>query len=332
MRLSPAFRQFLRSCLSHALRWSFTLLVLLVFGYAVFVAIRFHHIDTRAYAWMRQLAHAHAAAPPSGGRVLGAYAMQQGPIEVQGVRRNLSGLAFDADTQTLISVVNRPAQLVRLSLDGQVTSTHRLLNAADVEGVAYLGQGRVALLEEGRHRIVLSTLPATPDADLDLQGAVALQLSLNNSASAEGVLAGNAGFEGIGYDLKKDQLYVAKEHSPRALYRITGLGRPAPGKAMNVSIENLSDWVLDAAVVGTDLSSVEVDPSSGHLLLLSDESQTLVELDEQGLLLGRFNLSGWPGAGRAVPQAEGTAMAPNGDIFIVSEPNLFYRLAPSKVR
>ncbi|KQR50477.1 SdiA-regulated domain-containing protein [Acidovorax sp. Leaf160] len=316
----------------HALRWSITLTILVALAYAVFVAIRFHHVDTRVYAWASQLLQ--GGAPPSvapGGRRLDSYQLDAPPLKVQGVDRNLSGLTFDAETRTLLSVVNRPARLVRLSLEGKVIAQHRLLHAADVEGVTYVGQGRVALLEEGRNRVVLAALPSAPDAEIDLADTFALTLSMDPpSGTASGVLASNAGFEGIGYDHAKDALYVVKEHSPRALYRIGGLASYTPGQALRVSIENLSEWVGNASVVGTDLSSVEVDPASGHLLLLSDESQTLVELDATGKLLGRTHLSGRPGEGVAVPQAEGIAMTPEGDIFIVSEPNLFYHFRPAK--
>ena len=332
MRPSLTFANFLRACALHTLRWSITLLCLMALSWAAFVAIRFHHVDTRLYAWASQwVRNPSPAHPAPGGRRLDSYVLETGPTAVAGVHRNLSGLTFDAETRGLISVVNRPAQLLRLSLDGRVTSRHRLLNAADVEGVAYLGRGRVALLEEGRNRIVLATLPAAPDADLDLSGAAALALSLDEHPDgATGVLAANAGFEGIGYDPERDALYVAKEHSPRALYRVVGLAAHVPGQGLNVEIRNLSDWVEDASVVGTDLSSVEVDPATGHLMLLSDESQTLVELDASGQPLGRLRLPGQHGGVLAVPQAEGIAMSPQGDIFIVSEPNLLYRLRPAQ--
>ena len=321
-------RQFLHSCLLHALRWSFTLLVLAALAYAGFIAVRFHHLDTKLYAWFQSLDTSPEQGTDAPGLALAQYRMDIKAMPIAGIDRNLSGLSFDTDANQLIAVVNRPARLYRLSLEGKVLSRHRLQHASDVEGVAYLGGNRVAIIEEGKSRIVLTELPAQADADIDVHQGFALQLTLESPEPA-GMRSGNQGFEGVGYDAQRDHLYVAKEHSPRALYRITGLARkgaPQP-QAASISIENLSHWVQHPAV-GTDLSSVEVNSANGHLLLLSDESQSLVELDTAGRLVSRFDLSYWQGHDTAVPQAEGITIAPDGTIFIVSEPNLFYRLQP----
>lgn len=316
-------RSFFRSCALHAVRWTFTLGVLVALLYAVYIGIRFHHIDTHVYAWFTS-EDVPARAPSLAGRGLEHYRMAGQPLQVAGVRRNLSGLAFDGDAQQLIAVVNRPALLLTLSLEGVVTARHPLLHAADVEGVAYLGQGRVALVEEGRSRVLFTTLPDDATASIDLKESFALHLGLS-APERDGVLAGNVGFEGIGYDQARDQLYVAKEHSPRALYRISGLVPREEGLPAGVSIENLSHWVALDAVVGADLSSVEVDPATGHVLLLSDESQSVVELDRQGVFVGRLDLSSWGADTAAIPQAEGVAMGADGTLYIVSEPNGFYR-------
>ncbi|MCK1978000.1 SdiA-regulated domain-containing protein, partial [Jeotgalicoccus huakuii] len=69
-----------------------------------------------------------------------------------------------------------------------------------------------------------------------------------------------------------------------------------------------------------------VDPRTGHLLALSADSNMLLELDEQGqqvsfmTLLGGFN-----GLRDTIPRAEGVAMDDKGNLYMVSEPALFYR-------
>lgn len=325
--MRPASRAFLQSCLRHTVRWTFTLVALAAVAYALFIGVRFHHLDTRIYGWLRTLGEAPPAAPAvHNGLALADYVLEQA-TPVAGVTRNLSGLAFDTDRQQLIAVVNRPATLLRLSPDGQALSRHPLQHAADVEAVAYLGAGRVALVEEGRSRILFAQLPQAADAPMDLRQAFALHLSLQAPEQA-GLTTGNQGFEGLGYDARNDQLYVAKEHSPRALYRITGIARQDGRGSPSISVENLSHWVASDAAVGTDLSSVEVDGRTGHLLLLSDEAQSLVELDEQGRFLGRLDLGSVPGMPGPIPQPEGVAIDPQGTLYLVSEPNLFYRLRP----
>jgi uncharacterized protein YjiK len=39
---------------------------------------------------------------------------------------------------------------------------------------------------------------------------------------------------------------------------------------------------------------------------------------------------GWHGLKADVPQAEGIAVGPRGEIFVVSEPKLFYRFDPPR--
>ena len=80
----------------------------------------------------------------------------------------------------------------------------------------------------------------------------------------------------------------------------------------------------------TDLSSVTVHDATGNMALLSDMSSVLAEYAPDGAPLSLLTLwSGWHGLTRSVPQAEGVAIGPDGAVFIVSEPNLFYRFDPA---
>jgi uncharacterized protein YjiK len=74
-----------------------------------------------------------------------------------------------------------------------------------------------------------------------------------------------------------------------------------------------------------DFSSLTIDQRTGHLLVLSDESRMLLELDELGNPVSFISLAmGFNGLARSIKQAEGVAMDGQGTIYIVSEPNLFY--------
>ena len=75
----------------------------------------------------------------------------------------------------------------------------------------------------------------------------------------------------------------------------------------------------------TDLAALTVDPRSGHIVALSQESHLLVELDEHydprnfiALLRGLNGLE------HNIPQAEGVALDEAGNLYLVSERNLFY--------
>jgi len=75
-----------------------------------------------------------------------------------------------------------------------------------------------------------------------------------------------------------------------------------------------------------DLSSLTVHKETDHLLLLSHESHMRVEYNAGGQLLSLMGLQkGWSGLKDTVPQAEGLAVDAQRRLYIVSEPNLFYR-------
>ena len=93
----------------------------------------------------------------------------------------------------------------------------------------------------------------------------------------------------------------------------------------------LDDLKRDRRLFVRDLSSLQYDEGSGHLLALSDESRLVLELDVDGEPISSLSLlRGMQGLKRSVPQAEGLAMDEAGTLYLVSEPNLFYvfRKAP----
>ncbi|HWV63308.1 MAG TPA: SdiA-regulated domain-containing protein [Oxalicibacterium sp.] len=305
--------------LPHALRWLVTGSLLVVLGIAVYIGIRFYHVDNQLYLWWRDMRPSQtASAPQTGSLPLQAYRMDIDGRVIDGIDRNLSGLAFNHEAKQLIAVVNRPATLLTMDLEGHVLHRHRLRHASDVEGVAYLGNNRIALSEEGDSRILVTTLPAKADAELDLRDATSFALDMGSERD-------NAGFEGLGYDHRHDWLYIGKEHSPRGLYRISGLGENLRTGRVAIRVENLSHW-LDDKRIGTDLASVDVNEANGHLLLLSEESQRIVELDTAGKVANQLELRAL--ANEGMPQPEGVALGPDGTLYLISEPNLFYRLKP----
>ena len=219
--------------------------------------------------------------------------------------------------QRLWAVSNKPTALVALSVDGQLLATYPLKGMSDVDGVAWIGGNRLALVNGKRNRVALVEVPVTPQT-IDTTRAFSLVLRFGESEDS------NYGFQGLGYDLKRDRLYIAKEHSPRALYRVSGLNYLQAPDSRGLRIENVSRW-LDEVPFATDLSSVEVDPATGRVFLLSEESQMIVQLDgDSGEGRGMLSLSS-KGA-TPMPRPEGIATDEGGNLYIVSAPNLFYRL------
>jgi uncharacterized protein YjiK len=219
-----------------------------------------------------------------------------------------SGLTYRASSNTLFTVTGRHSQLVELSLDGEILRRIALVGFINPEAVEVLSDGKFAVSDE---RSGLLSIFALPDEALSVEASAAQQITL--------VAAGantNKGFEGLGWDARHQRLILAHERGPVALssldYPITGAPQPAPLVGQHLFVR--------------DLSSVAVDERTQHLLALSDESRLLLELDEQGKPVSFISLlGGLNGLTQSIKQAEGVAIDAEGNLYLVSEPNLFYR-------
>lgn len=291
--------------------WKWALLLLaLTLVYQVGV----QHLDNRLYFWIKTSWHETEWQHRS--LWLPGYQVRIDALPVAGVSDNLSGLTYDEGRDQLWAVVNNPEELLALSKEGELLARYPLSGFSDVEGITYLGDNLLLLAEERDQALVVVRLPEKPGA-LFREDHRALTLGID--------LGGNKGFEGVGYDRANDRLYVVKEHSPRKLYEVRGLKSSVQGD-FNLQVIDRQAWI-EHKVFATDLSSVHYDEQTGHLALLSDESKLMIELDaEDGKLISfRSLLSGFAGLQDSVPQAEGLTLDNQGNLYLVSEPNLFYR-------
>ncbi|MHA6478300.1 SdiA-regulated domain-containing protein [Stutzerimonas sp. KH-1] len=242
------------------------------------------------------------------------YRVKIDALPVATVEDNLSGLTYDERRDHLWGVVNNPEELLALDKDGGFLARYPLRGFQDVEGVTYLGDDLLVLTEERKQSLVIVQVPRVA-GPLQRTDARSITLALNDED--------NTGFEGVGYDRAGDRLFVVKEHSPRKLYEIQGIKRSLAGD-MDIKIIDRQAWI-DKLDMASDLSSVHFDEQTGHLVLLSDEAKMMLELDAEGELVSFRSLwRGFAGLERSVPQAEGMTFDAQGNLYLVSEPNLFY--------
>lgn len=238
-------------------------------------------------------------------------------IEAQplaGLKNNVSGLAYVPRRGTLFTVTNSPPTVAELTTDGRLLRVIPIAGARDLEGIAHLGDEFFALADEHGHRIYRVRI-TRQTRHIDVSEAPSLGLDIWPDE--------NRGFEALAWDEKRQRLFVGKEKRPLAIFEIGGLS-DWHGK-MNLRI---SQWRAKRppARFMRDQSSLDLVATTGNLLVLSDESGLLAEYGQDGELFGLMVLwPGWHGLKRAVPQGEGVATDENGNIYIVSEPNLFYR-------
>ena len=269
-------------------------------------AVHWLRLDARALLWLeesRSTAEERAASLwlPDYKAVL--------QIEVPGFEKEeFSDLAYNPATGTLFTVSGKQPLLIELSRTGKVLRSIPVIGASNLEGVAVLEGGCMAITDERQHRLSIFRV----DADTREIGAEQLvqQVDLGHAEDP------NKGFEGLAWDKRHQRLLLGKEKYPVMLY-----GLPVDGCRVTGELHEL------AGLGGymTDLAALTVDPRSGHILALSQESHLVVELNERYQPRNFIALlRGLNGLDHYIPQAEGLAIDDAGTLYVVSEHNLFY--------
>ncbi|VVP08564.1 putative protein YjiK [Pseudomonas fluorescens] len=219
-----------------------------------------------------------------------------------------SDLAYDPQTKTLFSVMGDKPFLVELTLQGDILRKMPLVGWSNPEGVTAMGNGLLAIVDERNHLLSIVKV----DADTrELNIADFPKYDLGPSKNQ------NKAFEAVAWDPRKQQLLLGEERPP-ALFSWSSDG----SQTLTGDKQKIASDELDIR----NLSALAIDPRTGHTLVLSADSHLLLELDEKGeqvsfmTLLGGFN-----GLKKTIPRAEGVTMDEAGTLYMVSEPNLFYR-------
>jgi len=292
-----------------ALRWYVWLLLVLAAAYGLAFAM---HWDDRGLLWLRERFESQAEQKAS--IWLPDYRVVIDGKLLPGMEKDeASDLSYNPQTKTLFSVMGKNPFLVELTLQGDVLRKMPLVGWSNPEGVTVLQNGLMAIVDEREHMLSIVKV----DADTrELNIANFPKYDLGPSKDQ------NKAFEAITWDPRNQQLLLGEERPP-ALFTWKSDG----GQTLKGDKQKLSSDELDIR----NLSALEIDPRTGHTLLLSADSHLLLELDEKGeqvsfmTLLGGFN-----GLKNTIPRAEGVTMDEVGTLYMVSEPNLFYRFEKQK--
>ncbi|MFC6446633.1 SdiA-regulated domain-containing protein [Shinella zoogloeoides] len=258
-----------------------------------------------------------------GGLSLPAFRVRIEALPIEGISADLSGLTYNAQSDTLFGVVNRPQAVVEISTEGRLLRRIALEGARDIEGITHVEGSRFVVVDEATHRISWFTIePGT--TRIDLGAAPFFTLDLGGFA--------NMGVEGVSWDQKAGTLLLSQEMLPARVLAIDGLEETARGDGLQLAIRKCAlDLPLGPSFA--DFSALSAHDATGNLLLLSHMTGAVAEFSPAGEPVGLMLLwAGRHGLKKSVPQAEGIAVGKDGDLYIVSEPNLFYRFSPQAAR
>ncbi|EAB6842328.1 YjiK family protein [Salmonella enterica subsp. salamae] len=231
--------------------------------------------------------------------------IQQKPVAA--VKSNLSGLTYSAEDRMLFAVINNPPELVWLTTEGQLVGRMPLQGIHDPESIAWSG-GNQFLIGSEKDGAVYKT-------QVDIQRGA---MQIISTVKLEGYdKAKNKGLEGTAWDAKNERLYAAKERKPIVI------------KEVEMSKNGITR-VLPSAITASvsDVSGLEYYAPTDSLLVLSDESKMILEVSSEWRVRDRLFLTAeWSGLREDIPQPEGIAMDNENNLYIVSEPNLFYKFS-----
>jgi uncharacterized protein YjiK len=238
-----------------------------------------------------------------------------------------STVTYDWDTDTLFVVGDGGTSVVQVSKTGALINSMTLAPGGspqgtefyDTEGVSYVGGGKFVMVEERYRQVNLFTYVA----GATLQRADVKTVKL-------GTTIGNIGLEGVTYDPKTSNYIFVKEKEPEGIF-LSGIDFAA-GTATNGSpTTDESVNLFDPSLVGTidfsdvyalsNLPSLAGDPTFDQLLIISQESGQIVQVDRSGSVKHRLTLVADPGDTLAVPDmtVEGVTVDRDRILYTASE-------------
>ncbi len=254
--------------------------------------------------------------------------------------REVSAVTYNKDTDTLFVVGDGGTAIVQVSKTGVLIDSMTLTAGlfADPEGLSYIGNGQFVIADERVRQA--SRFTYTANTTLTAGNVQTVKL---------GTTIGNDGIEGITFDPQTSGFVAVKEaNSTSTTLPLTKIGvfqttiDFATGTASNGSATTLdSTNLFDPALAGLlDFADVfafsTLTPTSDRLLLLSQASGRIVNVDRAGNITSSLTIVSEPSNTLSVPdqQFEGLTVDKDGFLYVTSEngdiPQLFV-YAPSAV-
>ncbi len=238
-----------------------------------------------------------------------------------------SGVTFNWDTNTLFVVGDGGTSVVEVSKTGALLSSMTLTPGSspqgtefyDTEGIAYMGGGKFVLIEERYRQANLFTYIA---------GGVLHRADVKTVKL--GTTIGNIGLEGVTWDPMTGGYIFTKEKDPESIFQTSidfnaltaSNGSPTADESVNLfdpALANVADFSDVFAL--SNLPDLSGQPDFSHLLIISQESGQIINVDRAGKVYSKLTIVADPGSPLSVADMtmEGVTMDRDGILYVVNE-------------
>ncbi len=232
------------------------------------------------------------------------YIEEVPPTEINWIVDDLSGVTYNISNNRIYMIENDDGTIWELNQNFDFIRTITGDNLGDEEDIIYLNNNDFGVVtEEGK--LFIGDIPEDMNS-----------LEINNF---QNIIfdqhENNSGAEGVAYDSLNKIFYIVKEKDPMAFYVFQ---RPNHINDTTISVHIPFDAETQFYGVTEDLSSITYDYRTNRVLIVSDESQKIIDVDPvDGTIYGELELDG-------MEQAEGICfLNDNYDLLIVGEPNYY---------
>lgn len=243
---------------------------------------------------------------------LSSYRVEIDGRPVEGVDGNLSGLTWSGYHGLLFAVISHPPELIWTDTMGRLAGRISLPLIPDPESVVWQ-EDNIFWIGSEKEGAVYQVA-----ADIEVPSVeIRERLTIPGYSAPR-----NKGLEGLAWDARSQRLYVAKEKKPR---RISVVDRRDENRIFTQDTQATANL--------SDISGLAFHSGSDSLIVLSDASGKVLEVDSDGVTRDRlFLMGGWSELKNDIPQPEGVTFDAHDNLYIVSEPNLFYRFGRQSSR
>ncbi|WP_123378027.1 SdiA-regulated domain-containing protein [Aliarcobacter butzleri] len=232
-------------------------------------------------------------------------------VVINEIGKNLSGITYNENTDTLFAITNSPRDIYELDKNGNVLRKISLKGFKDTEDITYIKNNKFAILDEELNGLFI----------VDINDDTKF-ISIDDSIKKfifDIKRFENFGLEGISYDKTEDKFYMVNERNPKKIVSVKGI-------IGNNQLEvNIKDELLENNFYLADLSAIYFDDIDRRLYVLSDESALLGQIDDKKDFRKYLDLMDNEISSK-MKNSEGITRDKEGNIYIVSEPNLFFSI------